>query len=258
MTRTASRRTSRFAVRAVALAALPALLVAGCTSSGSGEDTADDEPRQSSEPTPEPVRFAELPEVCSTIGEGTIGELVPEADPAAGETLSSTDTAASGACLWSGLEEYQFRSLTVALRRFDSDLTLGTGDERADEYLRQMAEEITGDDANQDVESAELAETGESALSLAYTVVKESEEDGEQEYRQQRVVARLANVVITVDYSGAGFEGDDMPGADTVKEAAETAAREAVAAVDASAEATGEQGGTEKEEADDNLQGNDA
>jgi hypothetical protein len=272
MDRTASRRTSRSAVRALALAALPVLLMAACSSSSDPEeDTADDEPRQTTEPTPEPVRFAELPEPCATLGEDTVGEVVPEADPAAGETLTSTDTGASVACLWTGLDEYQFRSLTVALHRFDSNLTAGSGDERAETYLRQRAEEITGDEANQDVESAELAEIGDQALTLGYAAVKEDEDGNEQEYQQQRVVARLDNVVVTVDYSGTGFEGDDMPDADTVREAAETAAREAVTAMDATAEAgeggesapEEESGGESGEGADENpdkgeLQGNDA
>ncbi|UCM89559.1 DUF3558 domain-containing protein [Streptomyces marincola] len=249
----ASRPAPRLAVRALAWAALPVFLVAGC-SSDSGDDTTDDEPAPSASPTPEPVRFAALPEPCSTLGEDTVGDIVPEADPAAGETLSSSDTSTSGACLWSGLDDYQFRSLTVALRRFDSDVTIGSGDERAEEYLRQMSDEVTGDEANRDVEAADLGDTGESAVTIAYTVTKETEEEGEQDYRQHRVAARTGNVVVTVDYAGAGFEGDDMPGADTVREAAEAAAREAVAAVDASENAEGgagdgqEQGGEEGRE----------
>ncbi|MDT0321086.1 DUF3558 domain-containing protein [Streptomyces millisiae] len=242
MDRTASRRpASRLAVRALALAALPVLLVTGCSSSSDSSDdaTQDNEP-QSVAPTPEPVRFEGLPEPCETISQDTIGEVVPQADPEAGETLSSSDTATSAACLWSGLDDFQFRSLTVALRRFDSDLSLGSGDERATEYLQQMVDEVTGDDANRDVESAELAETGDAATSVAYSVTKTGDgEDDEQDYRQQRVVSRVGNVVLTLDYSGAGFEGDDMPSADSVREAAETAAREAAAAVDASADATG-------------------
>lgn len=126
--------------------------------------------------------------------------------------------------------------LTVALRRFDSDVALGSGDERADEYLQQMVEEVTGDEANADVETAALAETGDAATSVGYTVVKESEEEGEQEYRQQRIVARTGNLVLTLDYSGAGFEGDDMPGADDIKAGAETAAHEAVTTVNAAAD----------------------
>ncbi|RKN09794.1 DUF3558 domain-containing protein [Streptomyces radicis] len=233
MDRTVSRPLSRLALRTLGLATLSALLVAGCTSD-SGEDTTDDEPPASSSPTPEPVRFAALPEPCATLGEDTIDEAVPEADPAGGETLSSNDTATSAACLWSGLDAYQFRSLTVALRRFESDTAIGSGDDRAGEYVRQMAEEVTGDDANGEVDSAELGDTGDQAVTLGYSTTMETEEQGEQEYRQHRVIVRTGNVVITLDYAGAGFEGDDMPGADTIRENAEAAARAALEAVDAS------------------------
>ncbi|MGK5530094.1 DUF3558 domain-containing protein [Streptomyces sp. URMC 129] len=232
-----NRTVSRLAVRTLAWAAVPVLFAAGCSSSSSdsGEDTADDAP-QSVAPSPEPVRFTSLPEACSTLSEDVIADVVPEADPKEGETLTAADAETSGACLWSGLDEYQFRSLTVALRRFESDVALGSGDERAGAYLTQMVEEVTGDDAHTDLETAELAEAGDAATSIGYTVVKESDEEGEQEYRQQRIVARTGNVVVTLDYSGAGFEGDDMPSAEDIKEAAETAAREAVTTVNASAD----------------------
>ncbi|WP_059005759.1 hypothetical protein [Streptomyces specialis] len=246
-----NRTASRLAVRTLAWAAVPVLFAAGCSSSDSGSDekTSDEAPR-SVAPTPEPVRFAALPEACSVLGEDVVADVVPEADPKEGETLTSTDTATSGACLWSGLDEYQFRSLTVALRRFESDVALGSGDERAGEYLQQMVEEVTGDEANTGVESAELGETGDAATSIAYTVVKETEEEGEQEFRQQRIVARTGNVVITLDYSGVGFEGDDMPSADSIREAAETAAREVVATLDASAEEAPAEGQEEQPETD--------
>ncbi|TDC76896.1 DUF3558 domain-containing protein [Streptomyces hainanensis] len=250
MDRTASRSASRLAVRVVALAALPVLVVTGCSSSSdSSDDASQDNEPQSVAPTPEPVRFEALPEPCGTIAEDTIGNVVPEADPGNGETLSSSDTNTSAACLWSGLDDFQFRSLTVALRRFDSDLSLGSGDERATAYVQQMVDEIAGDDANRDVESAELAETGDAATSIGYSVTKVGGEDdeSEQDYRQQRVVSRVGNVVLTLDYSGAGFEGDDMPSADTVREAAETAAREAVGNVNATEDAPAEEEGQESE-----------
>ncbi|WP_049572288.1 hypothetical protein [Streptomyces sp. SBT349] len=239
MDRHASRPVSRLALRALTWAALPALLVVGCTSD-SGGDTSDDEAREETAPSPEPVRFSALPDPCSVLGEDTVGEAVPEADPVGGETLTSNDTTTSGACLWSGLDAYQFRSLTVALRRFESDVAIGSGAERAGEYVRQMAEEISGDEANRDVESADLRDTGDWAVTLGYTTTVESEEEGEQDYRQHRVVVQTDNVVITLDYSGAGFEGDDMPGADSVKETAEATARQVLQAVESSAEAGAE------------------
>ncbi|MDT0309631.1 DUF3558 domain-containing protein [Streptomyces sp. DSM 44917] len=245
MDRTALRGPARVAGRALAWTAVPLLLLVGC-SSGSGSDggTQDDEPRESVAPEPEPVRFSALPEPCATLNEDVIGEVVPEADPAGGETLSSFDTAFSGACLWNGLEQYQYRSLQVALRRFDSDVALGSGDERAGEYLRQMAEEVSGDEANGEVEQAELDDAGDEAATLSYTATRTpggEEDDEEQEYRQQRVVVRTANVVITVDYAGAGLEGDDMPSADSIREAAETAARAVTETVNASTEQPAEE-----------------
>lgn len=242
MDRRTAPRTA-VAARVMALATVPVLLVAGCSGSDSGDDgsASEQRPRTTAPPEPEPVRFTTLPEPCSLLDEDTIEEVVPNADPQSGETLSSSDTSTSGACLWSGLDDYDFRSLTVSLRRFESDPAIGSGDERAEEYRTRLVEEITGDDANEDVSEEQLAETGDAATSISYRVTRE-DDDEEEEYQQQRVVVRTGNVVVTVDYSGAGFEEADTPGARGVREAAETAAREAVSAVDASAEEDGEQG----------------
>ncbi|SOD66502.1 hypothetical protein SAMN06297387_12620 [Streptomyces zhaozhouensis] len=231
-------KASRLAVRMTALAAAPVLFVAGCSSDPEPEN--DDAPASES-PTPEPVKFAEVPEPCSLVSGDTIGEVVPEADPEEGEELESSNTTTSAACLWNGLDEYQFRSLTVSLRRFDSDPAVGSGDERATAYLQQMVDEITGDEANQEPAAEELPETGDEAVSVAYRVTKEAE-DAEHDYTQQRVVVRDGNVVLTVDYSGAGFEDDDAPGAGDVKEAADRAAQEAAAKLGSAA------GGGEGEE----------
>lgn len=227
------RKASRLAVRLTALAAVPVLFAAGCSSSDPAPE--DDEAQSSEAPTPEPVRFAELPDACSLVSGDTVAEVVPEADPEDGEELRSSNTSTSGACLWSGLDEYQFRSLTVSLRRFDSDPAVGSGDERATAYLQQMVEEVTGDDANQEPAAEELPETGDEAVSVAYRVTREAD-DAEHDYTQQRVAVRTGNVVVTVDYSGAGFEGDDQPGAGDIKEAADRTALEAVTRLDAAGE----------------------
>ncbi|MEO3753537.1 DUF3558 domain-containing protein [Streptomyces sp. B6B3] len=227
------RTAPRVVARSLAWAALPVLLVAGCTGSPPEDDNADDQQAESAAPTPEPVRFSTLPDPCSTVGGDTIEEVVPKAEPKSGETLSSNDTSASGACLWSGLDDYQFRSLTVSLRRFDSDPAIGSGDERAAGYLADVVGEIGADDANTEVAEAQLADLGDEATSIGFEVVKESDGD-DQRYRQQRAVSRVGNIVVTVDYSGAGFEGADMPSADRVRENAETALSAAVAAVEAS------------------------
>ena len=48
-------------------------------------------------------------------------------------------------------------------------------------------------------------------------------------FKQQTVVARVENVVVTLDYNGAGLAGEKAPSADTLAKHAEKAAKEAVA-----------------------------
>ncbi|CAM5530594.1 hypothetical protein SGRIM128S_05836 [Streptomyces griseomycini] len=50
-------------------------------------------------------------------------------------------------------------------------------------------------------------------------------------FEQQTVVARVENVVVTLDYNGAGLAGDKTPDADDLMKDAKKAAEEAVAAV---------------------------
>ncbi|WP_129841194.1 DUF3558 domain-containing protein [Streptomyces sp. RFCAC02] len=246
------RYAPRFAVRALAWAAVPALLVAGCSSDSSdGDDDAAGETPASVAPTPEPVRFEALPEACAAVSGDTIADVVPEADPEQGSTLETVNPDVAAMCLWSGLDEYQFRSLTVALKIFASEPAVGSGDERAAGYLQQSAEEITGDEANADVAAEALEGAGDEATSISYTVTKageDEEDDEEREYRQQRVVVRTGNLVITLDYSATDMEGDDVPGAGDVKEAADAVAAEAVERIDAWAEDQAAAGETADEE----------
>ncbi|MDB1087895.1 DUF3558 domain-containing protein [Streptomyces sp. ACA25] len=244
------RTATRFALRTLSWAVVPVLLVAGC-SSDSGGGTPEGDSVAVTDPTPEPVRFSALPEPCSTVGADTIGDVVPEAEDEDGEALDSTDLERAGTCLWSGLDGYDFRSLTVAMRRFDSDLSIGSGDERAAEYLRQTAEEVTGDGESQDVEEAGLEGLGDEATTISYLVVKENSESESRDYRQQRVVIRVDNVVVTVDHTGTGFEDGEAPDAESVRENAEQVAREVVTALVDFA------GTTENDDADDENGGDD-
>lgn len=220
----------RLAAYTLAGAAVP-LLLAGCTASPGGAE-ADNVPSSPPPSTPEPVRFSDLPQPCSLLPKEIVRKVVPEADPVGGEALSSNDTARSAACLWNGLDRYQFRSLTVSLRRFESDVAIGSGDERAKDYALQQVDEISSDDAHTDFAAEQLADLGDEATSLSYQAALEGEDD-KQDYRQQRVVVRTGNVVVTVDYAGTGFEDTEMPAKAEIKEAAETATKEAVTAVDA-------------------------
>ncbi|MGP4110102.1 hypothetical protein ACTWP5_04185 [Streptomyces sp. 4N509B] len=253
------RTLPRLVITSVAWAAVPVLLVAGCSgggsdSEGSGDATesasdgsgggSEDQSPSSEAPSPAEVRFTTLPEACSTVDGDTVEQVVPEVDPRRGETIETTDPSLSGTCLWTGLDDYQFRSLTVSLRRFDSEEAIGTGDERAEAYMTRLVEEVTGEDSHEDVETAELPDLGDGgATSIGYRVTKDSDEGDAQRYHEQRVVARTGNVVITVDYSGAGFEDADMPSRSRVRENAETAAGVVLANVDAFADEQPADGG---------------
>ncbi|GAA4660667.1 hypothetical protein GCM10023347_10260 [Streptomyces chumphonensis] len=220
--------------RALALVAVPALLVTGCL--GGGDDDAkapaekpSAEAEKSSEPKPEPVKFSELPDACKTVPGKTIEDIVPEAENEKGKNLKSKDTDSYTSCLWSGLDEYDYRSLFVSLRRYDSVLDVGSGDDRAARSAASEVEKITGDKANKKVEEKALKDLGDEATTIGF----DSEEKGDDggDYRNQRVVARTANVVVVVDYSGTGFEDADNPKADEIRKGAEKAAEQVVAAV---------------------------
>ncbi|WP_031511465.1 DUF3558 domain-containing protein [Streptomyces megasporus] len=222
----------RTAVRTLACAAVPMLLVAGC-SGGSGEDdSAKPSPSvstSSAPPSPAPVKFTTLPDPCKTLSKKTIGDVVPEAKEA-GKNLGSKDADGYGTCLWSGLDGYQYRTLTVSLKRFDSDVTLGSGDERAAEYAGQQVAAVSKDEANEKVKDAPLDGVGDQATSISFETEKKSGKKTE-DYRKQRVVAVTGNVVVTVDYEGAGFESDKTPKAEDIRKGAEKAAKEAVEAI---------------------------
>ncbi|HEX5568479.1 MAG TPA: DUF3558 family protein [Streptomyces sp.] len=233
------RNAMRIAARTLACAAVPMLLVAGC-SSGSGGDGKDDsagpsakpsaEAPSSAPPSPAPVKFTTLPDPCKTLSKGTVKEVVPGAETG-GKNLGSKDTDGYGTCLWSGLDGYQYRALTVSLKRFDSDVTLGSGDERAAGYAAQEVSAVSQDKDNKKVKDSALDGIGDEATSLAFESEKKNGKKSE-DYREQRIVVRTGNVVVTVEYEGAGFETGRTPDADDIRKGAEKAAKEAVKAVE--------------------------
>ncbi|GAB3124076.1 hypothetical protein GCM10027160_45100 [Streptomyces calidiresistens] len=233
--------------RLLACALVPALLLTACSSSdgGAGEGASAPDTAPTAEATPEPARFTGLPNPCRTLEEETVEEVVPGASDTAGEELESPDTAANATCLWSGIDEYDFRSLSVSLRRFDSDPSLGSGEERAARYLADRAAEVENDEGLEDVSADEPGEGegwGDEARSFSFAVDTTTGDDETRPSRQQRVVVRTANVVVTVDLTGIDFDNDDPPSAEDITEAAERVAREAVAAVEANAPTAEEDG----------------
>ncbi|EXU65968.1 hypothetical protein Z951_22710 [Streptomyces sp. PRh5] len=217
--------------RILACATVPVVLVAGCSS---GSDKKDDENAggsarpgsPSASPTVAAAKFSKLPDVCSTLSGKTIDDLVPKAQNKKGKALPSADTNTSASCLWSGLDKFDYRSLTVSLKLFRSDPGLGSGDKRAGEYAAQQASRAATAGKVTDPKTEKVAGIGDDAT----TVSTKEKKDGD-DFRDQTVVVRTANVVITLQYDGAGYETAKAPDAADLLKDAKSAAKEAVGAI---------------------------
>ncbi|MFF0204209.1 DUF3558 family protein [Streptomyces sp. NPDC005017] len=216
------------------VAALPlALLAAGCSSDSGSEDKAKEaSPSVTASPSPtvKAAAYATLPEACDVLTSKTLEELVPEAGKS-GKEGSSDDLESRGSCSWdsldnNGVKGSQFRWLNVSLLRFESDVTRGPGDELAKEYYDGQVADAKGATGARNVKAVPVAGTGDEATAIRYDLKKK-----EGAFKQQTVVARVENVVVTVDYNGAGLAGEKAPDADELMKDAQRAAREAVAAV---------------------------
>lgn len=226
------RITPRLAARRLACAAVavPALFaVAGCIPESGGEEKESPSGSPSSPASLAPVKFEKLPDPCKTLSGDTVKNVVPGASDANGKNLTSSDTNSYGSCLWSGgsgENDAEYRSLTVSLKRYESDGSLGSGDKQAERFFTQEAEAVRSDGANKGTKESPVDGTGGRAVVLTYETEKKK-----QDYRVSRVIVLHHNVVITVDHEGTGFEGAKLPGADEIRKNAEKAAKEAAKAL---------------------------
>ncbi|MFF2844732.1 DUF3558 domain-containing protein [Streptomyces sp. NPDC058001] len=222
----------------VCAAAVPVLLAAsGCSSdSGSGDSGAKKDsgsPASSSggsgdTATVDKAAFGKLPDPCAAPAKKTLADLVPKAG--SGKGGRSEDTSTRSTCSWSSLENKgvkgsQFRWLNVSLLRFESDAARGSGAKLAGEYQAKQVKDAQATDGAANVKTSALS-TGDAAQLVRYDLKKK-----EGSFKQQTVVARVENVVVTVDYNGAGLAGDEAPSADTLAKAAQKVAQETVNAV---------------------------
>ncbi|GHB05460.1 DUF3558 domain-containing protein [Streptomyces termitum] len=246
MQRTASRLT-----RLLACAAVPVMLVvAGCSSdagsgdggggkaktgagadagSGTGGEAATPSPKP--KPTVEAARFAKLPQACQAVTEKTTGALVPKAKAPKGTAASSTDLALRGGCSWNGLEDKgvkgsQYRWLDVSFYRYDSEASLGSGQDRARENFEKEVAKVQATENAQKVSTAATPGIGDEAKTVTYTVRKTGED-----FVYSSVVARTGNVLVLLTYNGTGYWGAAEPELKKVVEGSATAAKEAVASV---------------------------
>ncbi len=226
----------------VAAAAAPVLLMAAACSSdsdsasGSGGDAGKQkEPSASASATPsasavQAAAYDKLPDACEVFSKDTLKDLVPEGAKS-GKAINDGEPDASGDCRWTsldnnGVDGSQYRWLSVSFLRLDSDEARGAGDERAHEQYEKKVAEAEAVDGAKNVKSEPVTGTGDEATVVRYDLKKE-----EGSFKQQTVVARVENVVLTLDYNGAGLAGDKTPDADDLVKSAKAAAKEAVAAV---------------------------
>jgi hypothetical protein len=232
----------------VGAAVVPVMLVAaGCSSDSGSDDGAGDSAKTSSSspsasPSPSPTVqaavYKSLPQPCKVLSKKTLEDLVPKAK--SGKAGTSDDAATRGACSWSSLDNNgvkgsQFRWLNASLLRFDSNVTRGSGEKLAREHFETQVQDARSVSGAKNTKSEPVAGVGDEATAVRYDLKKK-----EGSFKQVTVVARVENVVVTVDYNGAGFAGDKTPSADTLNKLAQKAAKEAVAAV---AKANGSGGG---------------
>lgn len=223
----------------VGAAVVPVMLIAaGCSSDSGSNDGAGDGAKSSSasaeasaspSPTVQAAVYKSLPQPCKVLSKKTLEDLVPEAK--SGKAGTSDEAGTRGSCSWSSLDNNgvkgsQFRWLNTSLLRFDSNTTRGSGEKQAREYFETQVQDARSVDGAKNTKSEPVAGVGDEATAVRYDLKKK-----EGSFKQVTVVARVENVVVTVDYNGAGFAGDKTPSADTLNKLAQKAAKEAVASV---------------------------
>ncbi|MFE6403188.1 DUF3558 domain-containing protein [Streptomyces alboflavus] len=248
MHRPAQRQRQRLTRVLVGAAAVPVILFASACSSDSGSDGDKKDSGSGASAsasggsegsagsggkaaTVEKAAFAKLPEPCATLSKKTLGDLVPATKNKAGKTGTSDDVSTRGNCTWdsldnNGVDGSQFRWLRVSLNRFESDQSLGSGAKRAQgNFTKQVTDAQAAKDAK-GVKTTPVPGVGDQATLVSYDVKKEKDT-----FKQQTLVARVENAVVTVDYNGAGLAGDKSPDEASLAKDTQKAAKEAVAAV---------------------------
>lgn len=229
-------RAKRLTRVLVCAAVVPVMLIAAGCSSDSGSDDGKDKGADgaasasaSPSPTVQAAAYRTLPEACGVLSKKTLEDLAPKAK--SGKQGGSDDVSTRASCSWSSLDNNgvkgsQFRWLNVSLLRFESDTTRGAGDKLAREYYAKQVRDARATVGAKGTRAEPLTGTGDEATTVSYDLKKK-----EGTFRQQTIVARVENVVVTLDYNGAGLAGDKTPDADDLLKDAKKAAREAVLSV---------------------------
>ncbi|MGW0845064.1 hypothetical protein ACWD26_34000 [Streptomyces sp. NPDC002787] len=224
----------------VGAAVVPVMLLAVGCSSGSDTDSAsgDETPAGLKETatesaTPEVVvaKYASLPDACEVFADKTLKSLVPEGVKS-GKAINAAEENVTGDCRWisldnNGVDGSQYRWLSVSLHLLASDAANGPGEDRAAKAYESKLTAAKAVDGAKSVKTEPVTGTGDQATAVLYDLKK----DGDT-FKQQTIVVRTENVVITVDYNGAGLAGEKAPEAAALLKSAKSAAKEAVEAVE--------------------------
>ncbi|MFJ8821475.1 DUF3558 domain-containing protein [Streptomyces sp. NPDC102467] len=246
------RPTKRLTRILACAAAVPVVLVVAGCSSDSGSDSGDgakagSEAKTSASTAKDaakkvtPATYKSLPKACSALSKKTLGDLVPKGDSKAG---ASDDESTRDNCSWSSLENNgvkgsQFRWLNVSMIRFDSDVNRGSGDKLASAYYAKQVKDAQATEGAKSVKTEPVSGTGDEATLVRFdSTYKEKKKDVTS--KQQTVVSRVDNVVVTVNYNGSGLAGEKTPDAADLSKDTEKAAKEAVASVKDSAKDSAE------------------
>ena len=248
------QRNRRLRRALVCAAAVPAVLITAACSSDSGDSkpksdgtsastsTSDStSPSASSSPTVAPAAYKTLPDACKALSKKTLGDMVPKAD-SSGKKGSSDEPSSRASCSWSslsnnGVKGSQFRWLNVSLLRFDSDTTRGSGNTQAHTYFTNQVKDAQSVGGAKNAKVVPVSGAGDAATSVRYDLSKK-----EGLFKQETLVARAENVVVTLDYNGAGLAGDKTPDPEDLAKSAEKALKEAVASVSAANSGSGSGG----------------
>jgi hypothetical protein len=239
------RPTKRLTRIIACAAAVPvALVVVGC-SSDSGSDDASTQDKASSGAKAsastageaakkvQAATYKSLPQACDALSKKTLKDLVPKGKSKSGATDEESTRAN---CSWSSLDNNgvkgsQFRWLNVSMVRFDSDANRGSGKDLASAYYAKQVKDAQASEGAKKLKTSEVSGTGDEATLVRFdSAYKEKKKDVTS--KQQTVVSRVDNVVVTVNYNGSGLAGEKTPDADELSKDAGKAAREAVASVE--------------------------
>ncbi|MFI8828414.1 DUF3558 family protein [Streptomyces sp. NPDC053431] len=231
--------------RILACAAVPVMLVAAGCSSGSdsgdkgsgapdtGSSSSASAAPKGSEPAKkvEPAKYAKLPDVCKSLPAETIDALVPKVKNKNGTAATSSDVTSRGGCSWNGLEDKgvkgsQYRWLDVSFFRYESDATLGSGQERAAENFTKELGKVQATEGAKKLRTTVAGGVGEQANVVTYQLRKTDED-----FTYASVVARTGNVVVVLSYNGAGYAGAAGPSEQWIMNGAINATKHAVASV---------------------------